>query len=506
MKKILKFTTAIVIFLTFISKISGFVREQVLAFQYGANEISDTYLTVLSLPQYISNIIGGVLLSSFVPIYLSLKEREGSHNANNFTAKIFSITLLALVGLNILFFIFTNFIGKIYFGEQVTVEQLFLIKMVLPVQLLMVLSLFLTAKFNANKLFYEPIISTVIMNILFILIIIFFSRSSETLITATIGSAVIQLLYLFYKAKTNKLTLFKIKMENYFTKDVKEFVLMGVPMLIGSIFTQAFNVFDKVLGKGLPEGSIASLSYALKLTQLPTGIIAMGISTVLLSSLSILASKGEISRLNTEVFKSIRITTIILLPIIAIMLFYSYAITKIIFERGAFGPSATQMTSEAVIAYTIGILGTSLTMVLSRVFFATKNTIIPVFSNVVSGILNLVLAILLVKKLDHVGLALANSISVSFNFIFLLFIYLIKNKSRLSVNLKYTTEFIFKLLLTMAVTLGAIYFIRDILNPNTGIINFFINCLLVILIYLLMVVITRLEGINYKKYVFKRRF
>jgi len=232
----------------------------------------------------------------------------------------------------------------------------------------------------------------------------------------------------------------------------------------------------------------------------------MGISTVLLSSLSILASKGEISRLNTEVFKSIRITTIILLPIIAIMLFYSYAITKIIFERGAFGPSATQMTSEAVIAYTIGILGTSLTMVLSRVFFATKNTIIPVFSNVVSGILNLVLAILLVKKLDHVGLALANSISVSFNFIFLLFIYLIKNKSRLSVNLKYTTEFIFKLLLTMSVTLGAIYFIRDILNPNTGIINFFINCLLVILIYLLMVVITRLEGINYKKYVFKRRF
>ncbi|TWD92380.1 putative peptidoglycan lipid II flippase [Neobacillus bataviensis] len=494
MGKILKNATLLVVLLTLVSKISGFIREQVIAFQYGATNIADTYSTVLSLPQYVSNIIGGVLLSCFIPLYISIKERDGIKQAEDFTSKIFQFTLLFLILLNVVFWVFADPIGAMYFGEDVTSEQIFLIKIILPSQIILSLAMFFTAKLNAIKIYNSPILSTILMNIIFIWIVIFFKKSSETLILANVISALGQISYLIYKTPKFKLNFNSL---NYYVKNrnFKEFLLLGVPVLIGSFSVQAFTIFDKILARDLPDGNIAALSYAQKLTQLPVGIIAMGISTVLLSSLSIIASKGDMQKLNKEIFKGLNLTFILLLPIILIMYYLAVPITKIIFERGEFNHDATIMTAQAVRAYSIGIIGTSLTMVLSRVFFAKKNTIIPVISNLISALVNFIFALFLVKNYQHIGLATANSISVIFNFIFLFVAYLIKFRNTLRFNLKVFNRYMISFVVLVGASLIIFMLLNDIFDPNKNFMSFMLYSISYLVVYSLIVVV--LKGRDY---------
>lgn len=483
MKKLMN-ATVIVIVLTFISKLTGFIREQVIAFQYGANNIADTYSTVLSLPQYISNIIGGVVLSCFIPLYISIKQKNGIRKAEKFSSNIFSFILISLIFLNVIFYVFSDEIARMYFGENMTKAQLSLITTILPIQIFLSLSMFFTAKLNANENYNSPIASTILMNCLFIFIVIFFEKSSKTLVLATMISSIGQIVYLLYKVRFRFTFNLKKLFLNY--NDIKQFLLLGTPVMIGSFSVQAYTISDKILARNLPEGSIASLSYAQKLTQLPVGIIAMAISTVLLSSLSILASKGEIQKLNKELFKNLNLTLLLLIPIILVMYFLAVPITKTLFERGEFDHNATIMTAKAVKAYSIGILGISLTTVLSRVFFAFKNTIIPVISNIFSAFLNLIFALILVKYYQHVGLAVANTISVIFNFLFLLIAYLLKNKKFLNFDYKKSVGYLMSYILITILLYLELLLIKEFINPIKSFVSLVLYVTVFFIIYVCM--------------------
>ncbi|XYG87607.1 murein biosynthesis integral membrane protein MurJ [Heyndrickxia coagulans] len=484
MKKLilLKNATFIVVILTLLSKITGFIRDQVIAFQYGATNIADTYSTVLSLPQYVSNIIGGVVLSCFVPLYISIKQNKGLKRAEKFSYNIFSFMVIFLVTLDLIFYLFSHQIGMMYFGENMTNAQLTLITIVLPIQIFLSLSMFFTAKLNANENYHSSIFSTILMNCLFILIVLLFEKSSKTLVVGTLFSAVAQLIYLILSLNSGKANFKDIfTFPNY--KDIKEFLVLGIPVMIGSFSVQAYTITDKILARDLPEGNIASLSYAQKLTQLPVGIIATAVSTILLSSLSKLASSGETKKLNKELIKSINLTMIMLIPIILIIFFLAEPITKILFQRGEFDYRATIMTTKAVKAYSIGILGTSLTMVLSRVFFAKKNTITPVISNICSAGVDILLAFLLVRQYQNVGLAIAYSISVVFNTIFLLIAYMISMKKSIFFIYKKTFIYSIKYIFLTMISSAAMILISEIINPNKNFVYLILSTMSFLLIY-----------------------
>ncbi|WP_110927018.1 murein biosynthesis integral membrane protein MurJ [Bacillus massiliglaciei] len=491
MKKKLANTTLIVIFLTLVSKITGFYRELVLAYQFGANEIADTFLTILSLPQYVANIFGGVLASCFVPIYISIKQKRGLKEAEDFSKSLLLLLIILLFLLNIFTLCFSSNIGEMYFGNNVSEDQILLIRIILPMQIFMVLSLYYIARLNASGSFFSPNISTIILNVVFIIILILLSSNIKSLIIATIISSILQLFYLiiiFIRGrKTDKL---KVR----FNGDLKEFTIMAIPMFIGSLFIQSYMVFDKVLGNQLSEGSIASLSYAQKFTQLPIGIIAMAISTLLLSSLSLLAAKGDYKKLNDELFKAINLTLVLVLPIIIVSIFFSEPITHFLFERGEFKGKATLLTSEAIKIYSLGILGTSLTMVLSRVFFAMKNSNIPVISNILSALLNFLLAIILVDPLKHVGLALANTISVTFNFVLLFSIYIFKYKIRFFQSLKITIIYLVKFIFILSFTFMSCLLLINYLYP-TNFLFLIIDISIISLVYLFLIIVTRFMSI-----------
>ncbi|QJC51128.1 murein biosynthesis integral membrane protein MurJ [Paenibacillus albicereus] len=423
--------TILVIVFTLLGRALGFVREQIIAGYYGTSLTADVFVTAFTLPQYISNIFGGVITIAFIPLFLEKKNEKSNELASNFSLDFFFLLLKILIVYAIIAVASSSWIiDKMFFASSSATFYIYFL--MIPVTLFMTLSLFFSAYLNAQKSFIVPTLSPLVMSVFFIFGVIIFPININSLVWSSLISAFIALAFIVIYSKRAGFNYNRTS--GFEKKDYKNISTIAFPMAVGSIFLQSTTVIDKFFAKQLPEGSIAALNYAFKLTQLPSGIFATAISTLIFPTLAVLASqkneKGAFLILN----KGIRLTLFITLPAIIILLLFSKSITELLFERGAFNSAATQITSNAVVIYSIGILGTSLTMLISRYFYARKNTWIPVSTNVGATLLNVLFSFILVERMGYLGLATSYSISVSLNFVALAAIYGIKQRKFISVS------------------------------------------------------------------------
>ncbi|MFP9130273.1 murein biosynthesis integral membrane protein MurJ [Niallia sp. BSM11] len=420
MKDNIKIITLLVMLFTVVSKVTGFVREQIIALKYGASNTADIFMTAFSIPVYISNIIGGIIISVFIPLFVEVEKKEGLQNAKEFASRLFTFLTSVLFILLIFLLLGNSYLEKWLFGENIDTPVLMFI---LPVTFFMSISIFFTSYLNANKKYVLPQFSSIVMNVAFIAIVFLLSSNIYILLLASIISSILQLLYLYWTIVKQG---FRPKLQFKFDSKLKEFLILALPIFLGSMSVQSFTIFDKIFAKNLPEGSISSLGYAQKLTQLPMGIIATTISTIIFSKLAEYVATKEYKLINNTLFNGLKVTTIITLPLVLMFYIYSEAITEFIYGRGAFDNKAINLTVEAMKMYSLGIIGSSLTMIISRVFLSSKRVKIVVLSNIGSAIVNVILAFFLVKFYGHKGLALANSIAYTLNFLVLFTIYFIE--------------------------------------------------------------------------------
>lgn len=430
--RLLRNATFAVIMLTLIGRLTGFIREQVIAYQFGTSTTADMYITAFTIPQYISNILGGMITVCFIPLFIDYHSKEGSVKSKAFANNFFKILCMILIFYSLFSFLGSSIITELMnFGRSKS-EALFIFNLMVPVTIFMTFSLFFSAYANANKSFIIPSLAPIIMSGSFILIIMFLPGSLNGLAWSSLISVLLQYLFIhFYSKKIGFGMVLRWEKDAWDTKLV---LRIAVPMLIGSLFIQSFAITDKIIAQTLPEGSIAALGYAYKLTQLPLGIFATAIATLIFPTLSLLASKGDIPALKESFGKGIAITLLITWPAVIIMMTYAEPITRILFERGKFDSDATLMTANAVVLYSIGVIGASLTMIISRVFYASRQTSVPVVSNIITALINLALSIIFVKSYGYIGLALANGVSATLNFVILFCVYVKRYKVQISLK------------------------------------------------------------------------
>jgi putative peptidoglycan lipid II flippase len=141
------------------------------------------------------------------------------------------------------------------------------------------------------------------------------------------------------------------------------------------------------------------------------------------------------------------------------------------FERGAFDSIATYMTSRALIFYSLGLVGSSLRLMLNKVYYSFQDTLTPMINGAIAVVLNLILNLILVQYMAHSGLALATSISATVTTI-MLFLSLRKKVGAIGLT-KYLICFIKTLAaaLIMGIIVFLIYFKLGPLLPATKIVQ-----------------------------------
>ncbi|MDK2562250.1 murein biosynthesis integral membrane protein MurJ [Romboutsia sedimentorum] len=410
MNKVAK-NTLILMIITIISKILGFIRELVLGGIYGTTFYSDAYIVAMNIPGTLFSLIGIALSTTFIPLYY--ENSKSIKESNKFVNNIFNITLILSAILALLVFVFANQVVKIFAigfnGDtfKLTVE---FTKIIIVGALFMGTSSIFTSFLQAKENFTVPGLVGIPFNIIIIIAIILSSKISIYILP--IGTVIAMLSRLLFQMPS----LFKYGYRYKFTIGLKEDYIKKVIWLVGPVFigvavNQINTMVDRTLASTLLEGSISALNYANRLNSFVMGLFIMSIGTVIYPILSKLSANSDKESFIKTVYKSVNIVTLLVIPISIGAMVLATPIVSLLFERGAFDSRATDITAKALVFYSIGMVGFGLRDILGKVFYSLQDTKTPMINGAIAIGMNIILNLILVKFMGHAGLAFATSIS-----------------------------------------------------------------------------------------------
>jgi len=230
-----------------------------------------------------------------------------------------------------------------------------------------------------------------------------------------------------------------------------------VPGAIGAGVLQINQLVDVVIASLLPTGAISFLYYADRVHQLPLGVIGVAIGTALLPVLSHQIRAGEDKNALNSMNRAIEVALLLTLPGAAALLVIGQPIVSILFERGAFDAATTLATTQALMAYSVGLPAYVLIKVLAPGFFARQDTSTPVKIAIFCVFLNLGLNLTLMQIFAHVGIAMATAISAWVNAALLLIFLYKRGQFQTDARLRNRACRIFIATLGMAIALWVVH-------------------------------------------------
>jgi putative peptidoglycan lipid II flippase len=192
---------------------------------------------------------------------------------------------------------------------------------------------------------------------------------------------------------------------------IKKVLYLSVPVLIGVAINDINVIVNKTLASELIDGSISALNYANKLNFLIQSVYVSAITTVIFPLLSKESNNDNIRGMKKIMGYGVNFILLITIPATVGMIVLATPIVQVAFERGAFTPNDTIMTSSALIFYSLGLVASSLRLLTTKIYYSLQDTRTPMVNGGVSVGLNIVLSLIFVRYMNHAGLAFATSIS-----------------------------------------------------------------------------------------------
>ena len=223
-------------------------------------------------------------------------------------------------------------------------------------------------------------------------------------------------------------SIFNLKDEN-----LREMFLIAVPVIIGTSVNEINVLVDRTLASSIAVGGISALNYAKRLNGFVQGLVVASMISVMYPMISKMAAAGNIKGLKQTVNEAMSSISLLIVPATVGTMIFAEELVSLLFGRGAFTAEAITMTGNALFYYSIGMIAFGFRDILSRAFYALKDTKTPMINATITVVLNIILNIILSKYLGIGGLALATSISALVAVV-LLFISLRKKIGRLGLR------------------------------------------------------------------------
>lgn len=414
--------TILLLALALLSRVLGLVREMVIAWRFGASAETDAFFVAFSLPYAFYAVVGGSLTAVIVPL-LAEYEARGQHEEAMRTASLVINTVILAIGvLAMLGMIGAPQIAWLLGGgfDAPTLQRAAqFTTLMMPSIIFMSVAGVLAGILNHRHVFGPPAFGPVTMNVIIILGAVVGGAWAgiEGLVAGTVLGAIafmaVQLPALRRAGFRHRWT-FSLK-----DPAVKRIAGMLWPVILVSGLGFFYTVIDFRLASGLAEGSVTALNYATKLIQLPQGLFVMAVTTAIFPSLSKLAANARPEEMAALLRKGLRIILLLAVPATAGFVVIGQLLIELLFQRGAFGPEATNMTSSALFFLSIGLVGFCLNLPLIRCFHALSDRRTPLLVGMISVTIKLMLSLVFVETMQHSGLALATSLTISLNVVVL---------------------------------------------------------------------------------------
>ncbi len=410
-----------------LSRILGFIRDILIARYVGVSVLSDAFFAAFRLPNFFRRVFAeGAFNSSFVPIFIEKlhneKNPQNNHDVKIFLANIFSILLYSLFIFVIILQIFMPFFMKILFpGFFLDPEKSSLLISFSHITIFYLIFISLVSFFsgilNSINKFAVPASSPIILNSTLILVILLcgemFPNYGYALSWGVFLAGILQFIFVgFAVYKSGFLVYPKVPKIN---QDIRKFFCKLLPGIIGANVMQINLLVDSIFASMI-MGAVSYLYYADRINQLPLAMIGIAIGIALLPNLSRRIKGGEFESAIKLQNVALEAGLILVMPATLALTVLSYPIISTLFQRGAFGENESNLVSQALMFYSLGLPSFVLVKVMEPSFFSRGDTKTPMKIAILCLINNVILNyVFYILEMGFIGIILASVFSTYLN-------------------------------------------------------------------------------------------
>lgn len=426
---------------TLISRILGYVKDMILARFFGATGVADTFFIAFRIPNLLRELFAeGSMSSAFIPVLTDYRTKSGENEAKRLVRITFTFIMVFVGAVCISGIIFAPAIVRVIAPGFIDMPEKFsltvlLTRIMFPFLLFISLAALAMGALNTRRVFFIPALAPAMLNITIILAVFTIaSEMEQPILAVAAGVALGGFMQFAFQLPSFFRNGYSLKPEFHFGHaGLKRMSRLVMPATLGMAVVQINIFISTILASFLPEGSITYLYYSMRLVQFPVGLFGVAMGMAVLPTLSEHAVKGKFRELGDDFSFALRLLFFITVPAMIGLIALREPIVNILFQRGRFDYQATVGTAQALLFYSIGIWSIVGVRVITASFYSMQNTKTPVKVAVIALVANIVFSIILMKPLQHKGLALANSMASFVNFS-LLFFLLSKRLERLDIK------------------------------------------------------------------------
>ena len=409
--------------MTLLSRVLGYVRDVLIARVFGAGLATDAFFVAFRIPNLLRRLFAeGAFSQAFVPILAEVRNREGPEETRALVDSVSTALFLALfataaVGMALAPLVvyvsapgFAAEPGKF----ELTVAML---RITFPYIAFISLVALAAGVLNTWSRFAVPAFTPVLLNVSFIVGAAFFAERFDppvlVLAWAVFVGGLLQLAWQVpFLVRIGMLPRWRLDLKH---PGVRRVLKLMAPALFGVSVSQISLLINTIFASFLVTGSVSWLYYADRLMEFPAGVLGAALGTILLPSLSkhhASGSPGEYSRLLDW---GLRVTLLLALPAAAALAVLAMPLIATLFHYGRFSAEDAWMTREALVAYSLGLVGLILVKILAPGFYARQNVVTPVKIGVVTLVATQAMNLAFIGPLNHAGLALAIGLGACLN-------------------------------------------------------------------------------------------
>lgn len=402
---------------TLLSRITGFVRDLVMAAFLGAGPVADAFFVAFRLPNHFRAIFAeGAFNAAFIPTYGRLRAQAGDAAAQLFAGRVLTLSvalqLAILVGALVWM---PTVVGLLAPGLPPNVFELAvaLTRVTFAYLFLITLVTLVSAVLNAHDRFWAAAAAPILLNLSMIAalsVAFLFPTAGHAAAWGVLIAGVIELLLVY--ADAGRAGIAPRPAVPRRRGGLGGFFKLLGPAVLGSAGVQLAMFADTIIASTLPTGALSALYYAERLYQLPLGVVGIAAGTVLLPEMTRRIALGDVAGAHAAQNRAIGLSLALSAPCAVAFLLIPDLIISALFQRGAFDAAAAARSGAVLAAYAIGLPAAVLLRSVTASFYSRHDTATPLWATVIGYGVNIGLKFALTGPFGVVGLALATSVGV----------------------------------------------------------------------------------------------
>jgi putative peptidoglycan lipid II flippase len=410
--------TAIFAIATGVSRIAGLAREIVAASYFGTTGPASAFTIASQIPNLMSNLFAQAALSAaFVPVFTDLLQQGRKKEAFRLASTLFWIILIALGALTAVGILAAGVIMPLFtgstFGPALNSLTAGLAQVLFPVVLLLGLTGLLVGILQSYDEFTIPAIAPAVWNLVIIVVLVALhdqfvpGKRVYAYAIAWLIATVVQLLMV---ASALRRIDFRLQFSvDWHDPRVRQVFVLMLPVTIGLGIVNLDQLLNSVFGALVSDQAPRAIDNAFRIYMLPQGVFSVAVATVLFPTLSRQAARRDVGGMRRAVGIGMRQINLLLIPAAGLMMVLATPITRLVFQRGNFGPHSTDLVSTALFWFAFSLPFGGINLLLTRTFFAVQRPWIPTALAGINMIVDIVVSIALYKPLGIAGLVIGTA-------------------------------------------------------------------------------------------------